>query len=52
MPYKDKEEDKHWHRLAMRARRAELKLKSTVVTPDVTPKPSSYIDADGNPVYD
>lgn len=48
MPYKDRDKDRHWHKLKMRERRATLKLNSRFVTPPVTPK----IDADGNPILD
>jgi len=48
MPYKDKEQDKQWHKVKMRERRARLKLKGRFVTPRVTPA----IDADGNPIPD
>lgn len=63
MPYKNKEDDRRWHRDTMRARRGKLahnavaraqqadepKLSSIFVTPAVTPL---YVDADGNPVYE
>lgn len=47
MPYKNKEQDRTWHKLKMRRARTILKLHSRFVTPDVTPK-RVEVDADGN----
>ena len=44
MPYKEKAQDRQWHKIKMRERRARLKLEGRFVTPSVTPQ----LDADGN----
>ena len=63
MPYRDKKQDRDWHRNKMRERRLRLKLEGRFVTPSVTPNTSTTkaiantgwqpeIDADGNIIYE
>ena len=47
MPYKNKEQNRTWHKLRMRQRRAMLRLEGRFVTPSVTPV---RVDADGYPI--
>lgn len=51
MPYKDKEQAKHWHKLKMRATRLNSSDKSRFVTPVVTPD-KVELDADGQVIYE
>jgi hypothetical protein len=53
MPYRSKEQDRQWHKDRMRERRR--RIVTPVVTPkvrDATPNKPSWVDADGNPVFD
>ena len=43
MPYKNKDQDRRWHKLKMRERRAKLRLEGTIVTPSSETVQPMYI---------